>query len=136
MGERSTQVPPIAGWLMIVGGVALAGLTFVDWYELFGVGVNAWQTLTRTDVAIFAAGIVAAACGAWLVFGDVGPERRVVAPFGALAAGVRRAPARARPGGGGGQRGRAGGGPATLDAHAITVIIGLTPSDVGSKLAS
>jgi peptidoglycan/LPS O-acetylase OafA/YrhL len=88
MGERSTQVPPIAGWLMIVGGVALAVLTFVDWYELFGVGVNAWQTLTRTDVAIFAAGIVAAACGAWLVFGDVGPERRVVAPFGALAAGL------------------------------------------------
>src|SRR5918995_2720875 len=89
MGERSTQVPPIAGWLMIVGGVALTGLTFVDWYELFGVGVNAWQTLTRTDVAIFVAGIVAAACGAWLVFGDVGPERRVVAPFGALAAGPR-----------------------------------------------
>src|SRR5918994_5328050 len=92
MGERSTQVPPIAGWLTIVGGVALAGLTFVDWYEFFGVGVNAWQTLTRTDVAIFVAGIVAAACGAWLVFGDVGPERRVVAPFGALAAGIRAVP--------------------------------------------
>ena len=88
MSERSTPVPPLAGWLMIVGGVALAGLTFVDWYEFFGVGVNAWQTLTRTDVAIFVAGIVAAACGAWLMFGDVGPERRVVAPFGALAAGL------------------------------------------------
>jgi hypothetical protein len=88
MGERSTRVPPLAGWLMIVGGLALAGLTFVDWYEFFGVGINAWQTLRRTDVAIFIAGIVAAACGAWLVFGDVGPEGRVVAPFGALAAGL------------------------------------------------
>jgi hypothetical protein len=88
MGERGTQVPPLAGWLMILGGAALAMLTFVDWYEFLGVGVNAWQTLTRTDVAIFVAGIVAGACGAWLVFGDVEPERRVVAPFGALAAGL------------------------------------------------
>jgi peptidoglycan/LPS O-acetylase OafA/YrhL len=88
MGERSTPVPPLAGWLMILGGAALAMLTFADWYEFFGEGVNAWQTLTRTDVAIFVAGIVAGACGAWLLFGDVGPERRVVAPFGALAAGL------------------------------------------------
>jgi hypothetical protein len=72
-------------WLLLVGGLALAVSTFLDWYDFLGVGVSAWDALRRTDVAIFVAGVVAAASGAWLGFGDVGPERRVVAPLGAAA---------------------------------------------------
>jgi len=72
-------------WLLVVGGLALAVSTFLDWYDFLGAGVSAWDALRRTDVAIFVAGLVAAASGAWLGFGDVGPERRVVAPLGAAA---------------------------------------------------
>jgi hypothetical protein len=72
-------------WLLLVGGLALAVSTFLDWYDFLGAGVSAWDALRRTDVAIFVAGVVAAASGAWLGFGDVGPERRVVAPLGAAA---------------------------------------------------
>lgn len=72
-------------WLLLVGGLALAVSTFLDWYDFLGAGVSAWDALRRTDVAIFVAGVVAAASGAWLGFGDVGPERRVVASLGAAA---------------------------------------------------
>jgi hypothetical protein len=72
-------------WLLVVGGLGLAASTFLHWYEFLGAGVSAWDALRRTDVAIFVAGVVAAASGAWLGFGDVGPERRVVAPLGAAA---------------------------------------------------
>jgi hypothetical protein len=65
--------------------LALAVSTFLDWYDFLGAGVSAWDALRRTDVAIFVAGVLAAASGAWLGFGDVGPERRVVAPLGAAA---------------------------------------------------
>jgi hypothetical protein len=82
-------VSPLAGWLMIVGGVALAAFTFTPWFDfgVFGGDQNAW-VLQRTDVLIFAAGIAVAAGGAWLRFGDVGPEGGVVALLGALAAAV------------------------------------------------
>lgn len=76
----------LPGALMVFGGLALAVLTFVAWYELDGLSMNAWEALRRTDVLVFAAGIVVALCGAWLAFGDVGPERRVVAALGAAAA--------------------------------------------------
>ena len=72
-------------WLLVAGGLALAVSTFLDWYDFLGSGVSAWDALRRTDVAVFVAGLVAAASGAWLGFGDVGPERRVVAPLGAAA---------------------------------------------------
>jgi hypothetical protein len=72
-------------WLLVVGGLTLAVSTFLDWYDFLGAGVSAWDALRRTDVAVFVAGLVAAASGAWLGFGDVGPERRVVAPLGAAA---------------------------------------------------
>ena len=77
MAERNTF--RTAGIVMIGGGLALAALTFITWYEINGNEVSAWDALRRTDVAIFAAGIVAAACGAWLGFGDPGPEGRFVA---------------------------------------------------------
>jgi hypothetical protein len=73
---------------MIVGGLALAVLTFVTWYDVAGVDANAWDALRRSDVVIFAAGLVAAACGAWLGFGNVGPEQRAVALIGGGAAAV------------------------------------------------
>jgi hypothetical protein len=81
-------VPPLAGWLMIVGGVALAVFTFTPWFSFgpFGGDQSAWEALRRTDVIIFAAGIAIAAGGAWLNFGDVGPEAGVVALLAALAA--------------------------------------------------
>jgi len=86
MAEGNTA-PRTAGLLMIVGGAALAALTFMTWYEVNGVDLNAWDALRRTDVAIFAAGVVAAACGVWLGFGNPGPEGRLVAML-ATAAGV------------------------------------------------
>ena len=73
---------------MIVGGLALAVLTFVTWYDVAGVESNAWDALRRSDVVIFAAGLVAASCGAWLGFGNVGPEQRAVALIGGGAAAV------------------------------------------------
>lgn len=73
---------------MIAGGVALAVLTFVTWYEVAGADLNAWEGLRRSDAVIFGAGLVAAACGAWLLFGDVGPEGKAVAAIGAAAAAV------------------------------------------------
>jgi hypothetical protein len=89
MGDGSNGASGIAGGLMIVGGVALAALTFVTWYEIpFGGDANAWDALRRSDLVIFAAGLVAAAAGAWLTFGNVGPEARVVAMVGAGAAAV------------------------------------------------
>jgi hypothetical protein len=88
MAEGNTS--RTAGVVMIVGGLALAALTFMTWYEIKGNDLNAWDALRRTDVAIFGAGIVAAACGGWLGFGDPGPEGRFVAALataaGALAA--------------------------------------------------
>ncbi len=71
---------------MIGGGLALAVLTFVTWFDVGGLDRNAWEALRRTDVVVFAAGLVAAACGAWLGFGDVGPEGRIVALLGVAAA--------------------------------------------------
>jgi drug/metabolite transporter (DMT)-like permease len=68
---------------MVAGGVALALLTFMTWYDNSGIDLTAWDALRRTDVVIFAAALVAAAAGAWLGFGDVGPERRWVALIGA-----------------------------------------------------
>jgi hypothetical protein len=81
-------VSPLAGWLMIVGGVALAAFTFTPWFDfgIFGGDQSAWEGLRRTDVIVFAAGIAIAAGGAWLNFGDVGPEAGVVALLGAVAA--------------------------------------------------
>src|SRR5918996_2228185 len=81
-------VSPLAGWLMIVGGVALAVFTFTPWFDFgpFGGDQSAWEGLRRTDVLIFAAGIAIAAGGAWLNFGDVGPEGGVVALLAAVAA--------------------------------------------------
>ena len=79
MGERSTQYHR-SRWLM-TRRVALAGLTFVDWYEFFGAA--SMLDADRTDVAIFVAGIVAAALAGVR-------RRRVVAP--ALAAGSARSP--------------------------------------------
>lgn len=76
----------LPGALMIVGGLALAALTFVAWYQLDGINMNAWEALRRTDVLVFAGAVVIALCGAWLAFGDVGPERRFVAALGAAAA--------------------------------------------------
>jgi hypothetical protein len=73
---------------MIVGGVALAALTFVTWFEGPAGGLNAWDGLRRSDVVVFAAGIAAAAAGGWLMFGDVGPELRAVALIGAAAAAI------------------------------------------------
>jgi hypothetical protein len=87
MGSGGTA-PQGASWLMIVGGLALAVLTFVTWYDVAGVQANAWDALRRSDVVIFAAGLVAAACGAWLGFGNVGPEQRAVGLIGAGAAAV------------------------------------------------
>jgi hypothetical protein len=88
MPDRGTTVSPTSGWLLIVGGAALALVTFLTWYEIAGVELNAWEGLRRTDVVIFGAGIVAALCGAWLLFGDVGPEGRVVAAIGAGVAAI------------------------------------------------
>lgn len=73
---------------MIVGGAALAIFTFLTWYEIGGVDATAWDALRRTDFLVFAGGLVAAGAGAWLAFGDVGPEGRVVALLGAGAAGL------------------------------------------------
>jgi hypothetical protein len=89
MGERRAG-PPVAGWLMIVGGLALVGFMFTPWFDygVFGGDRTAWEALERTDFAIFATGAVAALCGAWLRFGDVGPEGRFVALIGAAAAAV------------------------------------------------
>ena len=81
-------VSPASGWLLIVGGAALALVTFLTWYEIPGVELNAWEGLRRTDVVIFGAGVVAALCGAWLLFGDVGPEGRAVAAIGAGVAAI------------------------------------------------
>lgn len=83
MPDRGMKVSPASGWLLVVGGAALALFTFMVWYEAAGAELNAWEALRRTDVAIFGAGVVAAACGAWLLFGDVGPEARAVAAIGA-----------------------------------------------------
>ncbi|MGH2993811.1 MAG: hypothetical protein ACRDL1_09780 [Solirubrobacterales bacterium] len=80
--------PRTAGLVMIVGGIALAALTFITWYEIGGVDASAWDALRRTDVVVFAAGLAAAAAGAWLAFGDIGPEAKVVALLGAGAAGL------------------------------------------------
>ncbi|HZA59925.1 MAG TPA: hypothetical protein VE401_03980 [Solirubrobacterales bacterium] len=82
------SVSPLAGWLMIVGGVALAVFTFTPWFDFgpFGGDQSAWEGLRRTDVIIFAAGIAIAAGGAWLNFGDVGPEGGVVALLAVVAA--------------------------------------------------
>jgi hypothetical protein len=88
MPDRGTTVSPPSGWLLIAGGAALALVTFLTWYEIAGVELNAWEGLRRTDVVIFGAGIVAALCGAWLLFGDVGPEGRVVAAIGAGVAAI------------------------------------------------
>ena len=82
MPDRGTTVSPTSGWLLTVGGAALALATFLTWYEIAGAELNAWEGLRRTDIVIFGAGVVAAACGAWLLFGDVGPEGRVVAAIG------------------------------------------------------
>jgi hypothetical protein len=81
------SVSPLAGWLMIVGGVALAIFMFTPWFDFgpFGGDKNAW-VLRRTDVLIFAAGIAVALGGAWLRFGDVGPEGGVVALLATAAA--------------------------------------------------
>jgi len=73
---------------MIVGGAALALTTFLTWYEIAGADLNAWEGLRRTDVVIFGAGVIAALCGAWLLFGDVGPEGRIVAAIGAGVAAI------------------------------------------------
>lgn len=86
MSERNPT--RAAGLVMVAGGVALAVLTFVTWYEANGVDVNAWDGLRRSDVIIFAAGIVAALSGAWLAFGNVGPELRTVAIIGGGAAAI------------------------------------------------
>jgi hypothetical protein len=80
--------PRTAGLTMVVGGIALAVFTFLTWYDIGGVQNNAWDALRRTDFVLFAAGLVAAAGGAWLAFGDIGPEARVVAAIGAAAAGL------------------------------------------------
>jgi hypothetical protein len=85
MGSANRPAPA-ASWLLIGGGLALAVLTFVTWFDVGGVDRNAWEALRRTDVVVFGAGVVAAACGAWLAFGDVGPEGRVVALLGIAAA--------------------------------------------------
>jgi hypothetical protein len=87
MGSGGTA-PRGASRLMIVGGLALAVLTFVTWYDVAGVQATAWDALRRSDVVIFAAGLVAAACGAWLGFGNVGPEQRAVALIGGGAAAI------------------------------------------------
>ncbi|MGH2961420.1 MAG: hypothetical protein ACRDL3_04390 [Solirubrobacterales bacterium] len=83
-----SSAPRTAGLTMIVGGIALAAFTFLTWYDVGGVDNNAWDALRRTDVVVFAGGLVAAAGGAWLAFGDIGPEARVVAFLGAAAAGL------------------------------------------------
>ncbi|HEX2436081.1 MAG TPA: hypothetical protein VHI76_05440 [Solirubrobacterales bacterium] len=88
MPDRGTTVSPLSGWLLIVGGVALALVTFLPWYEVAGAELNAWEGLRRTDVVIFGAGVVTALCGAWLLFGNVGPEGRVVAAIGAGVAAI------------------------------------------------
>ena len=72
--------------VMAIGGAALALLTFITWYDNAGIDLTAWDALRRSDVVIFAAGLIAAAGGAWLAFGDVGPERRWVSLLGAGAA--------------------------------------------------
>jgi hypothetical protein len=71
---------------MIVGGAAVAVFTFLPWYDVAGVDRNAWEGLRRTDVLIFAAGLIAGLAGAWIAFGDPGPERPVVAAVAAAAA--------------------------------------------------
>lgn len=86
MDETVNRTSRPATVLMIVGGVALAVLTFVTWYDINGLDRNAWDALRRSDVVVFAAGIAAAAAGAWLMFGNVGPELRAVALIGAAAA--------------------------------------------------
>lgn len=84
MSERNRARTP--GLLMIFGGLALAGLTFAAWYDAGGVDRSAWEALRRTDVLVFAAGLVVALFGAWLGFGDVGPERAIVSGLAAAAA--------------------------------------------------
>jgi hypothetical protein len=86
MAEQRS-LSPLAGYLMIAGGVALAIFTFTPWFDFgpFGGEKTAW-VLQRTDALIFAAGIAIAAGGAWLRFGDVGPEGGVVALLATLAA--------------------------------------------------
>ena len=91
MPDRGMTVSPLSGWLLVVGGAALALATFLTWYETPAAELNAWEGLRRTDVVIFGAGVVAAACGAWLLFGDVGPEARVVAALGAAVAALAAA---------------------------------------------
>jgi hypothetical protein len=88
MPDRGMTVSPVSGWLLIVGGAALALATFLTWFEIAGAELNAWEGLRRSDVVIFGAGLVAALCGAWLLFGDVGPEARAVAAIGAGVAAI------------------------------------------------
>jgi hypothetical protein len=84
MGEGRSNTGPAL--VMVLGGAALALLTFMTWYDNAGIDLTAWDALRRTDVIIFAAGLIAAAAGAWLAFGDVGPEGRWVSLVGAGAA--------------------------------------------------
>src|ERR671911_651316 len=88
MPDRGMTVSPVSGWLLIVGGAALALATFLTWFEIAGAELNAWEGLRRSDVVIFGAGLVAALGGAWLLFGDVGPEARAVAAMVAGGVGV------------------------------------------------
>jgi hypothetical protein len=88
MPDRGMTVSPVSGWLLIAGGAALALLTFLPWYGIGDSELNAWEGLRRTDTVIFGAGVLAAACGAWLLFGDVGPEGRAVAAIGAGVAAI------------------------------------------------
>lgn len=83
MAERSGS--RTGAIVLAAGGAALAVLTFVTWWDNAGVELTAWDGLRRTDVIIFAAGLIAAAAGAWLALGDVGPERRAVALIGSAA---------------------------------------------------
>jgi hypothetical protein len=88
MREAPARTPAPATVLMIAGGVALAALTFVTWFEGDRGDLNAWDGLRRSDVVIFAAGLAAAAAGGWLMFGDVSPELRAVALIGGAAAAI------------------------------------------------
>src|SRR4029450_3892192 len=68
-------------WLLLVGGLALAVSTFLDWYDFLGAGVSAWDALRGPDVAIFCAGGGAGAARARRLV-------RVARPRGDLALGA------------------------------------------------
>ena len=46
-------------WVMGFGGVFALGVLFLDWYEVAGVGFNAWESFAVNDVILALAAVMA-----------------------------------------------------------------------------